>query len=562
MLESLHIRNLALVASLDQEFTGGLNVITGETGAGKSLIIGALQLLAGGRAHPSLIRRGCTSCEAAAVIAIPGARFPELSAALAAKLDAAGLPPCEEGRLLLRRVITESGSRAYVNSTPVTIGFLKDLGDLLIDIHGPHDNQSLLLSSRQLHLLDTYAQDQPLLEDCQNLHDQLVSIRKQLQQLANDGLNPEQADLLRHQLREIKDAALTPGEDEELIRKYRFAENSRRIIEIASGASQALANADHSLLDQVGDVLRTLRELETLDPDEGPQFPEQLLNVYEQLQTLATNLADYAANVNLQPDDFIALEQRLELVQKLKRKYGPSLIDVFETQARIREQLQRILGRGDLIQTLRQQQSEKTEMLRNACAKLAKARRDAAQPLAQAIQDKLRHLGFNKAAFDIQLTETTPGPNGADIAEFRFAPNVGEDLQPLRNTASSGETARVMLAIKTVLSAADAIPILVFDEIDANVGGRVAGAVAQELRAVAARHQVFSISHLPQIAAAATCHYLVDKSVHDGRTLTSMTRLDHSQRLDELIRMLGADPASTPARQHAEELIKAANGND
>ena len=555
MLESLHIRNLALVTTLDLDFSAGLNVITGETGAGKSLIIGAIQLLAGGRSTPAVIRKGEKSCEAAAVVNLSSAQ-PTLRAAIDEKLETAGLPPCEEDRLLLRRVITESGSRAYVNATPVTVGLLRDIGVLLIDIHGPHDNQSLLLGSHQLELLDTYAGNQQLLLECRRRHGEVCEARRQLDDLEHEGLNPEEADLLKHQLKEIKEAELQPGEDVELVKKYKLGENSRRLGELTAGSSQALASGDNSILDQLTDIIRALRELESLDPDNGPQFPEQLVSIYDQIQTLAEQLDDYAQELTLDPAEFQELEERLELVQKLKRKYGPSLEDVFSTQERIKERLQKILGRGELTQELRQKLADATAAMADVCRKLSEARAKAAGPLSEAITAKLRHLGFNKAAFQIRLTEAQAGPTGADGCEFMFAPNIGEDLQPLRSTASSGETARVMLAVKTVLSEADAVPILVFDEIDANVGGRVAGTVADELRAVARHHQVFSITHLPQIAAAAENHYLVEKHIENDRTITGMTALDKEARTRELIRMLGADEDSQAAAQHACELLE------
>lgn len=559
MLESLHIRNLALVTTLDLEFSEGLNVITGETGAGKSLIIGAINLIAGGRATPSVIRKGEKSCEISAIVNLANADE-TFRLFLQAKLDEAGILQ-EDDKLILRRVITESGSRAYVNATPVTIGFLREVGEQLIDIHGPHDNQSLLHNAKQLELLDAFANDQQLKEVCRELYRELENTKKQLDEIQNEGLAPEEADLLKHQLREIRDANLQPGEDEELIKRYKFAQNANRILEIASQSANALANDDNSTLDQIGNVLRTLRELETLDPDDGPQFPEQLCNIFDQIQTLAGQLDDYAQHLDLDPQEYQALEERLELVQKMKRKYGPALIDVFETQARIKERLQKILGRGERVQQLRQTLQETTAKLKDEAAKLDKQRRDAAIPLAAAIEQKLRVLGFNKAAFTIRIQEQQPGPTGANSADFLFAPNVGEDLQPLKNTASSGETARVMLAIKTVLTEADAVPILVFDEVDANIGGRVAATVADELRAVAKHHQVFSITHLPQIAAAADNHFLVEKNVVDERTVTSMKQLDDAQRHAEIIRMLGAPDSSTAALKHAQELIRNAHEN-
>ena len=554
MLENLHIRNLALVTELDIEFGEGLNTVTGETGAGKSLIIGAVQLLAGGRATPASIRKGAKSCEVAGVIRL-GKSFDALLTSIDAALEEAGIAPCEERRLLLRRVVTESGSRAYVNGSMVTAGFLKSLCDNLIDLHGPHDNQTLLLPTRQMSLLDTYAGLQAQVKEVHRLHSELSAVRSEREALKAEGLTPEEADLLEYQLREIDQAEVVPGEEDELFQKYKLASNSRHLIEVASASAQALCDDENSIADQLGQQLRALRELEQLDPAHGAELVSQLEEATETIRELGQQIADYAENLDIDQEELQRMEARLDLLQKLKRKYGPTLPDVLETAERIRTRLANIRGRSGKLDELAQKEAELKQLFEKACGKLSQERRKVAPQLAKAIEEKLHNLGFLRAAFAITVKDATPGPNGADAVEFDFAANVGEEMQPLRQVASSGEIARVMLAVKTVLSDADSVPIMIFDEIDANVGGRVAVTVAQELKAVGQKHQVFSITHMPQIAAAGQQHYLVAKSVADERTTTSMKRLEGESRLQEIVRMLGAEKDSPAALAHAKELL-------
>lgn len=554
MLETLHIRNLALVPELDIEFGPGLNTVTGETGAGKSLVIGAVQLLAGARATPASIRKGEKLCEVAGVIVLDD-RYAELRSDIGSRLEAASIPPCEEGRLLIRRVVTESGSRAYVNGAMVTAGFLKELCENLIDLHGPHDNQTLLLPSRQLSLLDTYAGLGHLSLAAKKAYGVLSEIRHSLAAFKAEGLAPEEAGLLEFQLNEIDKADVSPDEEAPLVQKYRLASNSRKIVELAVAAQHALSEDEDSVADRISQQLRALRELEQLDPEEGGKIVADLEGAAESIRDVGERIADYASNLDIDQEEMQRIENRLDTLQRLKRKYGPTLEDVIATADRIRQRLDNIHGRAGKMEELARREEEANKAFGDICRKLTKEREKAAPGLAKDIEEKLHGLGFLKAAFGISLKPAAAGPTGADTVEFAFAANVGEDMQPLRSVASSGEVARVMLAVKTVLSDADSVPILIFDEIDANVGGRVAVSVAEELNAVARKHQVFSITHMPQIAAAGQRHYLVSKEVRDGRTNTSVRRLDGADRLDEIVRMLGADKDSAAAVAHGRELL-------
>ncbi len=555
MLESLHIRNLALVSELDLDFGPGMNAVTGETGAGKSLVIGAIQLLAGGRATPAVIRREEKSCEISAIVHLDQ-NFQALRRELDVRLEQGGLQACEDDRLLLRRVIAETGSRAFVNGSPVTVGFLKELGELLIDIHGPHDNQTLLLPARQLLLVDTYAGLLPLVAQCRRRHAELLQARQELADLKAEGLAPEEADLLTHQLREIDQAEINPEEENDLVERYHVAANAKRLLEITALCRQGLCENDGAVTDQLADFLRQLRELAAVDPRAGTPLLEQLETVITSIRELGDDIADYADRLDLDEEALQRLEERLDLLQRLKRKYGPTLADVLATADRIRQRLAKITGRAEELQALHEREQQCQEAHGAACAQLNAKRQAAIGPLAKAIAQKLQNLGFAKADFAIPLKAASPGPTGADAVDFAFAPNVGEAMQPLRAIASSGEMARVMLAVKTVLSDADNVPILIFDEIDANVGGRIAVTVAAELAAVGRRHQVFSITHLPQIAAVADQHFLVAKHVADQRTTAVMRQLDQKERRAELVRMLGAKLDSKTAAAHADELLR------
>lgn len=558
MLESLHIRNLALVSSLDLDFGPGMNAVTGETGAGKSLIIGAIQLLAGNRAAPGMIRSQEKCCEVTAVIRTE----PEKAACwqeVKILLEQNGIQPGEDNCLLLRRLIKENGSRAFVNNTPVTITFLKELGELLIDIHGPNDNQTLLQTNRQLSLLDTYAALMPMLAKCRDSHLEVTKVKQEIKQLQEETLAPEEAELLAYQLKEIEKAEIDPNEETELQANYQVAANAKRLLEIASQCQAGLCDQDGAVTEQMAEFLRLLRELQDIDQRPETQLAEQLESIITNLHELRDDINTYASNLELDEETLQKLEERIDLLQKLKRKYGPGLNQVLETAERIKKRLAAIAGREEKWRELQEREQKAQKKHQENCALLSQQRQKAAQPLAKKIADKLQTLGFDKAGFAIELKPAPPSPNGADAVEFHFAPNVGEAMQPLRAIASSGEISRVMLAVKTVLSHADQVPILIFDEVDANVGGRIAVAVAAELAAVGRAHQVFCITHLPQVAAAANEHFQVSKQVAAGRTSAVMRHLTEAERHAELVRMLGAELDSATASAHAAELLRKGN---
>lgn len=559
MLTSLLIRNLALIEELEIDFSPGFNTVTGETGAGKSVIIGAVQLLLGQRADRSAIRGGADACEVNGIFDLSAE--PELLAAVDAVLEEAGVPACEDGQLLLRRWFSEKSARVHVNSTPVTLSVLRQLGDLLVDVHGPYDHQSLLKPARQLAVLDAFGGYGDDLDTCRQLHDKLRQARDKLAESDREHASPELVELLRHQVKEIDKAKLREGELQELTQRHATVANASEILELVGHCYTLLHDSDNAILDQVADITRHLQDLEHLDSEAGRQFVQLIENAFHELETLATELNDYGDQVDIDPQEFIELEDRLAVLQRLKRKYGGSMESVFSFHADAMQRLER-LDDLDAYRERLQQDVDKAEAdLAEAARKLSRKRREQARKLAPQITDKLRRLGFPDGEFDIEVAEAPLGARGADSVEFYVAPNPGEGRQPLRAIASSGEISRIMLALKTVLAAADDVPLLIFDEVDANVGGVVAVTVGQELRRLGQERQVICITHLPQVAAGGDRHFRVAKQVRQKRTIAEMIVLDEDARVDELARMLGGDSASSVVRTHAQELIAKANAN-
>lgn len=550
MLTHLRIKNLALVADLALELKAGFNAITGETGAGKSILIGALNLLLGQRADRTLLRAGADSCSVEGVVDVS-----RLKAPLATFLAENGLEGCEGGELLLKRVFTAAGTnRQFVNGSPTTLQVLSDLGEWLVDIHGPHDHQSLFQPARQLDLLDAHAGLEEAREAFAQTFDRRTALAAaKVALVVDDRTYAQQLDLLRHQVSEIAAARLQPGEEESVTEEHRRAQNAARLLENAHGALGILAEGDDTLANRMGQVGRMLHELARLDPGAA-----ELLAMHEQavslLRELQGGLTHYADRVDLDPGRLRELEERLDLIQSLRRKYGGTAEAVLNFGDEARQKLQHLEGRDAELARLNTELEGVDAELRRRGLALTAARRRAIPKLAKAVVAQLRDLGFKQSEFNIGLQEaTTPQRSGWDAAEFLFAPNPGEPSRPLRAIASSGELARVMLALKTVLAAQDDIPVLVFDEVDANVGGETAHAVGQKMQQIGQRRQVLCITHLAPVASSADHHFVVSKTGRDGRTVTEIAGVVDGDRVGELARMLGGGDA---ARRHAEALLQ------
>jgi DNA repair protein RecN (Recombination protein N) len=549
VLSLLRIKNLALVEELEWELTPGFTAITGETGAGKSIIIGALKLLLGERADKSLIRTGAEACTVEAIFA--GEDFSELNA----RLEESGIEPCA-GELLVKRTFSLGGSnRQLVNGSPTTLALLKTIGDELVDLHGPHDHQSLLSAERQLALLDGFAHAEPALQEYQECFRRLQSVVAEEQSLSTaEAAREQELDLLRHQVSEIAAARLEPNEEEEIHARYRLASNSQRLIELATSISRQLSESDDAALNRLAETQRLLRELEKIDPGLGESSQAHAAAVIE-LTEIARTLDRYAEKLDLDPEQLEKLEQRVTLLETLKRKYGGSIPEVIAFGERAAERMCKIEGRDAALERLAADIKKARAALERSAGALRKARAKAAPKLAENVRCNLADLGFRQAEFAAQLTPNDePRPSGTDSLELLFSPNPGEPLKPLRTVASSGEISRVMLAIKSALAMQDAIPLLVFDEIDANVGGEIANAVGAKMRALAERHQVLCITHLPQVAASAATHFVVTKEVAHGRTFSGLREVKGKARQEEIARMLGGKTESS--LRHAASLLK------
>ena len=572
MLTTLRIKNLALVADLTLELQPGYNAITGETGAGKSILIGALTLVLGQRADRTLIRSGADSCSVEAVFDVSKLRAP-----LKSFLDDNGIEPCEENQLVVKRTFTAAGAnRQFVNGSATTLDKLASIGDWLVDIHGPHDHQSLLHPARQLAILDAFGGLQEEREAFGELVKRRAAIESEKSALVVDEKTyAQQLDLLRFQVREVSEAKLKVGEDVEIEEDHRRSANGAKLLQLSQAALDLLAETENSVLTEAGIVGRTLHELQRIDPGAG-----SLVSLHEaataNLRELQSELSRYADKVDVDPARLAELEERLNLLQSLNRKYGPTLVDVMAFGDEAKQKLQALESRDAELARLNAALAKLDAELLRAGQQLSAKRKKVIPKLSKAASAQLEDLGFKQSRLDVQMTTAgesevcssafrrspppeppkggTTSASGFDTIEFQFAPNPGEPARALRAIASSGELARVMLALKTVLAAEDEVPVLIFDEVDANVGGETANAVGDKMRQIAAKRQVLCITHLPQVAASADAHFVVSKEVKDGRTISELTLLDRKSRVSELARMLGGTGAA--ARKHAESLLR------
>ncbi|HSH94981.1 MAG TPA: DNA repair protein RecN [Roseimicrobium sp.] len=552
MLTTLRIKNLALVEDLTLELAPGYNVITGETGAGKSVILGALNLVLGERADRTLIRSGSDSCSVEAVFDVSKLRIP-----LASLLEENGLEPCEDGLLVLKRTFTATGTnRQFINGSPTTLAVLASLGENLVDMHGPHDHQSLLHPGRQLAILDAFGG----LEDDRSRFSEIVRKRGEVSAAKADLIMDErtyaqQLDLLRHQVNEITAARFQPDEEESVEQEHARASNAAKLLQLTQSALGTLGEDETNVLSQAGALGRILQELQRIDPTTSG-LAEQHQQAVSALNDLQHDLAAYADKIDLDPERLQQFDERLNLIHSLKRKYGSTLADVIRFGEESRAKLDQLEQRDGELTRLNAELEKLDRQLKDVGNKLTAARLKIIPKLSKAVVKQLQDLGFKQSHFDIALsssTDGTPSSSGFDIVEFQFAPNPGEPPRPLRAIASSGEMARVMLALKTVLASQDEVPVLVFDEVDANVGGETASMVGEKMGEIAKQRQVFCITHLAPVAAAAGTHYVVEKEVISGRTFSHIKRITRAERVAEIARMLGGQSAAS--RQHAESLL-------
>jgi DNA repair protein RecN (Recombination protein N) len=550
MLIELRIRDYAVIDDLSLDLKPGLNVLSGETGAGKSIIVGALSLLLGERASSEKVRKGAEKAVVEAAFDVSG--MPDLENSLS-DLGLSG----NEGILLLRREVAAAGrNRAWVNGSPATASTVGELGARLIDIHGQHEHQSLLQPQAQRRILDVYGSATALAGRVRSLHGQGSERRTELEEQERKIAELEgQAEFLRFQLSEIDGARIEEGEEARLAEEAKRLEHAEELARGAQAVHDGLYGGEDSVSDRTAALRDLLSQLSSLDSAlSGPAGT--LEEAYHLLADTGRRLGSYATDLEFDPGRLEEINVRQDLLFRLKRKYGPELADVLATGERVREELSTLDGASIDLEEIRGQVSELEEAHRSAVGELSGARAEAARRLEQEVRTVLPELGLGKGRFEVALTPLDhPGPSGGERVEFRVSLNPGFDPGPLSRIASGGELSRVMLALKSILARVDQIPSLVFDEIDAGIGGEVALKVADRLRDVAVHHQVFVITHLPQLASRAHQQLSVEKEETAGMASTKVRELTGEERVLEVARMLGGDAGSATSQAHARELL-------
>ena len=553
MLTELRIKNFAIIESLSLPLARGFNVLSGETGAGKSIIVGALGLLLGERASTDLIRTGADRATVEGVFDISE------QSDMARLLDDHGIDT-DEPLVVLKREIAASGrTRAWVNGSTVSATLLAEIGRRLVNLHGQHEAQALLDGESQRLILDIFAGAAETAAQTRAAFDSLAAARREIADLLHRKAEAERrADYLRHVAKEVEDAKLIEGEDLRLEDEARRLENAEELRTLAASIASAIDGEDEAVLTILGGVERHLASIQRIDPTLA-RLQELYDSAYYNLEALARELEEYEASMDLDPSRLDEVRTRRDLLFRLTKKYGATLAEVIETGRRTREELDLVDSAGLDLRQLEAREREAHARLQERASTLTDLRRAAAKRLAASVDEVLPDLGMPDGHFAVRLPPLAePGPNGAEDVEFRVSLNLGHEERALSRVASGGELSRVMLALKTILARLDHVPTLVFDEVDAGIGGRVGLMVGETMRRVAAHHQVFAITHLPQIAARAHHHILVAKGARGGVTTADVAVLTGSERIAEVARMLGGDPESDVSRAHAQELLETA----
>ncbi|MDQ3698517.1 MAG: DNA repair protein RecN [Gemmatimonadota bacterium] len=553
MLTELRIRNFAIIESLTLPLVAGFNVLTGETGAGKSIIVGALGFLLGERARADLIRTCADKATVEGVFELDDRNE------VATFLDERGFV-VEERTIVLRREIAASGrTRAWINDAATTAGLLAEVGRHLVNVHGQHEAQTLLDGDSQRRLLDELGGSSDQAARVRGAHEVMTSATREIERLRGRRADAERrADYLRHVAGEIEAAEFVDGEDAPLEEEARRLEHAEELRALAEGTAECLERDEASVLQKLAAVQRSLATIQRIDPSLG-RLQELYDNGFYALEELARELGEYGVRVELDPARLEEVQRRRDLIFRLTKKYGPTLADVIETGRRSRAELDLVDTAALDLQQLEARRTGAAAALREEARRLSELRAAAAKRLSREVDAVLPGLGMPDGRLHVALIPRDPiGATGAEDVELRVALNVGHDVRPLARVASGGELSRLMLALETMLARLDRVPTLVFDEVDAGIGGRVALQVGETMRGVAAHHQVLAITHLPQIAARAHHHIVVTKAAPGGVTSADIRVVVAEDRVAETARMLGGDPDSAVSRAHARELLETA----
>lgn len=554
MIDFLSIKDFVLIPDCDIEFASGFNVITGESGAGKSILMSALSLLFGARCDKNSIRTGCESAIISCGISVPE----KLNGKVAAFFADQDLP-FEDGSITIKRKITAATIRNFVNDTPVSVKVLTEIGEMLIDFHRANGQLMLLDVSRQLDLLDRYAGAETLLEECAAGFAELTQLRKKRIELENSSLNEAEREELAKIISDIENLAPTPNEESELEARYRIVSNAREVLQLCGKINNMLSESEGSIVDRLGEVHHAFGELARFA---GDRNVDELIaacdTIQENCAILARKVDDLAGQVDLDQEALTVLESRIHDIRTIKRRYKLNTEEELLSLAESAHE--KISCFGDVDKRRRELDQEESVLLKNLeliSGKLSAVRRQAAEKLVAMVKENLYDIGFKGCRLQAVFSDTELSARGKDHLEFFFSANPGEGLLPLHKIVSSGELSRFMLALKTVLADADEIPTVVFDEIDMNIGGESAGKVGEKLRNLAGNHQIICISHLAQVASRADAHFLVAKKSVAGRTVSEAVKL--TDPVPELGRMLGGGAS---ALRHASELYAAVKGEN
>ncbi len=549
MLQSLHVKNLALIDEVEVTFGEGLNILTGETGAGKSIIIGSINLALGAKADKDMIRTGAEYALVELVFTVEGQQL--------AAIEELELP-VEDGQLILQRRILQSRNVCKVCGETVTARQLKQLGEILLDIHGQHEHQSLLKPAKQLEILDAYA-GEALLSHKEKLRELYSRYRSAVDELEHSEVDEEtrkrEAALAEFECQEIEEAALVPGEDEEIEQLYRKLVNGQKIQDAVGLAHALCGYEENGVGSSVGRALKEMRSVAAYDTA-LQEFEQQLLDIDGLLNDYNRAVADYLSELEFDGELFDRTEKRLNLLNHLKAKYGNSIEDVLAYQAQAQHTLEKYRDYDAYRMELTKRADTLKEEALTVCAKISEIRRRSAVRLSKEMKKALVDLNFQEVAFEIQVTdlEDMIGSNGYDRAAFLISTNAGERLRDLAQVASGGELSRIMLALKTVLADKDAIETLIFDEIDTGISGKTAWKVSEKMGILGRGHQLICITHLPQIAAMADQHFCIEKKVEDKRSVTDIRKLAEEESVTELARMLGSDSITENVMNNAREM--------
>ena len=550
MLKNVYIKNLALIEEADIDFMNGLNIMTGETGSGKSIIITALNTALGEKANKSMIRTGADH-------GIVELSFQTDDPRVLAVLDQQGITT-EDGQIVISRKITMDNSTTRINGESVTLAFLRSVTDLLVDVHGQHDQQSLLDPTRHLQIIDEFGGEpiQQLLRQMADYYDQYRTIRLQYQEFNLDEESlAREIDLLKHEQKEIDDAAIQQGEDVQLEEEYRKLNNAETILSSVNKANSILSNEEEGLIKKVSDALRYVEEALVYEP-ELKEYRTTLLDIDSLSKDVAHEISHYLEHNPFDQERFSEITQRLDLINRLKSKYGHSIEDIHQYAADIAKKLDQYEHYHERKAETEHRMKECAVVLNQLSQQLSELRKEAGKQLEPLIQNHLKDLNFLHVAFSVAFTK---GPkitrNGFDKVEFLISVNPGEPLMPLAKTASGGEMSRIMLAIKSALAEKDDIPTLIFDEIDTGISGQTAGKVGEKLLYLSQHHQIICITHLPQIAAMADAHFRIQKEVEGTSTISGIEKLRKEEQVEEVARLVGGITVTDTARANAKELI-------